>query len=402
MCRNRGPIFIPQPDQHVRFSRAEFRHGWAGTCQDLAVASIQKTENGRYRARYRDSSGKEHLKRFALKRDAQRWLDQETTKRETGTWVAPRTAKTTVGQWCDVWLANYGTRKASTVRMAGVHVTKIKEEFGNRRLDSIRPSEVRAWLVSLKEEGYAASYISALHQRMAQVYSDAVHDGLVARSPLSRRTSPGQGKQPPYVATTAQIWALHDAMEPRYRAGLLLAAFAGLRLAEVCGLRVQDVDFLRGVVHPVQQYPAEPLKTETSRTPVPIPQDLVLELSAHVEDFSTTWIMCDEAGRQMGPWQLQRAFRAARAEVPGLPEGFRFHDLRHFYASLLIASGLDVKVVQARLRHASAKTTLDTYGHLWPDSDETTRAAISSVMTTRNQNPAATVRPSVAVVQHIS
>ena len=56
------------------------------------------------------------------------------------------------------------------------------------------------------------------------------------------------------------------------------------------------------------------------------------------------------------------------------PEGFRFHDLRHYLASLLIASGADVKVVQARLRHASAKTTLDTYGHLWPDADESARA----------------------------
>ena len=72
----------------------------------------------------------------------------------------------------------------------------------------------------------------------------------------------------------------------------------------------------------------------------------------------------------MGPWQLQRAFRAARSAVEGLPEGFRFHDLRHYYASLLISSGLDVKVVQTRLRHATASTTLDTYGHLWPDSDE--------------------------------
>jgi len=42
-----------------------------------------------------------------------------------------------------------------------------------------------------------------------------------------------------------------------------------------------------------------------------------------------------------------------------------------------------VKVVQARLRHASAKTTLDTYAHLWPDSDESTRAAIEAVMATR-------------------
>jgi hypothetical protein len=50
-----------------------------------------------------------------------------------------------------------------------------------------------------------------------------------------------------------------------------------------------------------------------------------------------------------------------QSQGEGLPDGFRFHDLRHFYASLLISSRLDVKVVQSRLRHASAKTTLDTY-----------------------------------------
>ena len=52
-------------------------------------------------------------------------------------------------------------------------------------------------------------------------------------------------------------------------------------------------------------------------------------------------------------------------------------------ASLLIADGSDVKTVQARLRHASAKTTLDTYGHLWPDRDESTRATIEAVFATR-------------------
>jgi integrase len=175
-------------------------------------------------------------------------------------------------------------------------------------------------------------------------------------------------------------------MDERYRAGLLLASFAGLRLAEVCGLRIADVDFMRGVVSPVQQYPADPLKTEMSRTPIPIPDSLALALSAHIAEFPSTWIMCDEPGQQMGPWQLQREFRRARANVNGLPEGFRFHDLRHYFASLLIASNLDVKTVQIRLRHASAKTTLDTYGHLWPDSDDSTRAAIDVVMTARAEN----------------
>jgi integrase len=80
-----------------------------------------------------------------------------------------------------------------------------------------------------------------------------------------------------------------------------------------------------------------------------------------------------------GPWAIERAVRDARAKVEGLPAQFRFHDLRHYFASLLIASGLDVKVVQARLRHASAKTTLDTYGHLWPDKDESSRAAVAAV-----------------------
>ena len=73
--------------------------------------------------------------------------------------------------------------------------------------------------------------------------------------------------------------------------------------------------------------------------------------------------------------------RKAREEVQGLPAGFRYHNLRHYFASLLIASGADVKTVQARLRHASAKTTLDTYGNIWPDRDELTRAVVDAVIT---------------------
>lgn len=66
--------------------------------------------------------------------------------------------------------------------------------------------------------------------------------------------------------------------------------------------------------------------------------------------------------------------------VAGLPEAATFHDLRHFYASLLIAKGCSVKAVQRRLGHQSAMETLDTYGHLWPDSDDGTRNAVDLVL----------------------
>jgi len=134
---------------------------------------------------------------------------------------------------------------------------------------------------------------------------------------------------------------------------------------------VADVDFMRGVIHPAVQWPAEPLKTEMRRTAVPIPASMALELSAAVAEKgggSATVL-------GVSTWAVERAIRSARRRVDGLPAGFRFHDLRHYFASLLIASGTDVKTVQARLRHASAKTTLDTYGHLWPDRDDSTRAA---------------------------
>ena len=62
----------------------------------------------------------------------------------------------------------------------------------------------------------------------------------------------------------------------------------------------------------------------------------------------------------------------------GLPKGTHFHELRHFYASLLIDGGESVKVVQTRLGHATADETLNTYAHLWPDSEDRSRAAVDA------------------------
>lgn len=347
------------------------------------MASIKKRENGKWRARYRDDAGKEHARHFSRRADAQQWLDAQTATLVAGTHVTPRQARTTVGEWCDLWLDGYRGKRASTVRQAEVHLARIRQAFGDRPLGAVRPSHVKTWTAQLAAEGLADSYIYALHARLAQLYADAIEDGLVAKSPCSRRTSPAAGKQRAYVATTGQVWALHDAMPEHLRPAILLGAFVGLRRGEACGLRVEDVDFMRGIVAPAVQYPAEPLKTEASQTPVPIPNDLALELSAHVAQWQAETVLVDSYGHQLAPWTLERAVRAARAKVPGLPPDFRFHDLRHYFASLLIASGSDVKVVQARLRHASAKTTLDTYGHLWPDTDDSTRAAISGVMAAR-------------------
>jgi integrase len=67
-------------------------------------------------------------------------------------------------------------------------------------------------------------------------------------------------------------------------------------------------------------------------------------------------------------------------KAAGLPPGTRFHDLRHFYASALIAANLNPKVIQARLGHATIAETMDTYGHPFPDSENLGRGAVDDVL----------------------
>ncbi|MCV7287282.1 site-specific integrase [Mycolicibacterium wolinskyi] len=371
----------------TRNRRAGVEDRWTKRIRDAAgnpqtVPSAVYGKGKRWRARYVDDRGAEHAKGFARKVDAQQWLDSQTSSLVTGTHVAPRDAQMTVAQWCDTWIEGYKVNRDSTVRQARTHIKQIDAEFGGMQLSAVRPSLVKAWVARLQDE-HEPSYVHALHSRLSQIMGDAVHDGVLGRNPCSRRTSPPMGKQKPYVATTEQIWAIYEAVPDHLRVAVLLGAFVGLRVAEAAALRVSDVDFIRGVVHPVQQWPDKPLKTDGSDQSIPIPQDLALLLSKSVATYGGEYMVTNGPGRRCGPWIIDRAIRDVRGSVEGLPDTFTFHDCRHYLASLLIASGADIKTVQARMRHASARTTLDTYGHLWPDADESTRSAIGLVIAER-------------------
>jgi integrase len=122
-----------------------------------------------------------------------------------------------------------------------------------------------------------------------------------------------------------------------------------------------------------------PPKTPASYRTVPLPTTVADALAAHLARWSPHAelgvIFTSSTGGpvQQVPWAS--VWETARRRA-GLPAWATPHDLRHHYASVLIRSGASVKVVQTRLGHASAKTTLDTYGHLFPDEEDRTRAAV--------------------------
>lgn len=160
----------------------------------------------------------------------------------------------------------------------------------------------------------------------------------------------------------------------------------------VFGLTVDRVDFLRRSLSVDRQLVGisgrvpcfGPPKTAASVRVIPLPTVVVDVLAAHLATFPTVGlIFTNESGDMIRRSNFGTMWRRTTKSVA--LDGLHFHDLRHFYASLLIRHGESVKTVQARLGHANAAETLDTYSHLWPDSDDRTREAVDLVL----GNPAA-------------
>ena len=114
---------------------------------------------------------------------------------------------------------------------------------------------------------------------------------------------------------------------------------------------------------------------------MPLPDVVGASLATHLERWpggEHGLIFTNTADQAIRRNRFHEVWRSATARAGA--DGLRFQDLRHFYASLLINHGESIKVVQARLGHASASETLDTYAHLWPDNEERTRAAVDDVL----------------------
>lgn len=363
------------------------------------MASIAKRTDAKgttWRARYRDDAGKLYERRFRTRKAAKEWAAEREAEVAKGAHVDPKRGQTPLAEWCDEWLTGYGGRE-STRRQARTHLALVKNsKLGTMPLAKLEPRHVERWLRDLEDGGRSASYVNAVLGRLRQVLRGAIRNSMIHRN-VAEEVSVRVPKRPIVLATADQIWALHDAMPEHLRATVLLGAFSGLRAGEICGLRPGDIE--SEAVYPQVQYPATPLKSETSRARVIVPDVMARRLALHVENHSTeAHVFVNEWGDQLHPRVLERAFRTAREKVRAdeteagvreharLPERFRFHDCRHFYASYLIRAGLDVKVVQARMRHASATLTLDTYADLWPGSDDGTRDAVGAAFAGREES----------------
>lgn len=353
------------------------------------MASITRRPDGRWRARYRDADGREHARHFARKVDGQRWIDEVTASIVTGQYVDPRSGRITFREYAEPWRAAQVHRPSSAAHVETMLRRHAYPVFGDRALSNVRASEMQAWVKGL---ALAPSTVHVLHGIVSAVFRAAVRDRLITSSPCESTKLPRKVRTKVVPLSVDAVDGLTDAVPPHFRALVVLCAGTGLRQGEAFGLTADRVDFLRRSMEVDRQLVGSdrgrplfgPPKTAASVRTVPLPTVVVEELAEHVRLFGTgpegLLFVGDGDVALRRPWFSRWVWRPAVAAVKSAPAGTGMHDLRHFYASLLIRHGESVKVVQARLGHATAAETLDTYSHLWPDSDDTTRTAVDTVL----------------------
>ena len=356
------------------------------------MASISKHANGHYRARYRDDAGRQHARHFRRKIDAQRWLDEVTASVVTGQYVDPRAGKVSFGDYAEQWRAAQVHRPSSQAHIETMLRRHAYPTFGDRPLSSILPSEVQAWVQRIgalegSRKALAPATVCVVHGIVSSVFKAAVRDRRIMANPCEGTRLPKPERVKVVPPTTEQVELLRDAMDPALRAVVTFTAGTGLRQGEVFGLTVDRLNMLRReltVDRQLVQLPRQPPrlgppKTKASVRTVPLPQVVVDALAAHLADYppGQDGLVFTLEGEPMNRQAFGRLWRPA-ARAANLPHGTGLHLLRHYYASLLIRYGESVKTVQARLGHATAAETLDTYSHLWPDSDDRTREAVDS------------------------
>lgn len=179
---------------------------------------------------------------------------------------------------------------------------------------------------------------------------------------------------------------LLDAADPWYRVAIVIGAGLGLRSSEAAGLTVDRIDFLRRTTRVDRQWQQATQKTAGSFTTtktrasnrvIPTSQWVLDEIAAHLarRPAGEHGVIVTPDGQPLDAARWGYYFRRARKRA-GLNDSITFHDLRHFFASVLIASGCSIKQVQAALGHDSVRITLDTYAHLIPGDEDRVREAI--------------------------
>ncbi|MDQ3570031.1 MAG: site-specific integrase [Actinomycetota bacterium] len=342
-----------------------------------------------YDVELRRPDGTKYGRTFHTKREAETWEAQQRADRSRSRWVDPTAGHILFRDYADEWLRNRPKLRPRTVELYRSELRcHLLPVFGDIALDRITKRLIRGWyadLVATRSQVTAAK----CYRLLAAILNTAVDDELIGSNACRIKGAAVERSPERPLATIDEVFAIANAIEPRYRALVLLAAFCGLRLGELTGLTRADLDPLHRTVAVTKQ--RQELATGTTLSApksaaavrkVAIPPAIAEELELHLASWA-------EPGRDgalfTGPkGGLRRAsFYKAWHEAlqkARIRSDLRPHDLRHL-ANMLAARvpGTTTKDLMARIGHVSAQASL-RYQHATEAGDRAMSVGIDAAI----------------------
>jgi integrase len=320
----------------------------------------RKGPGKRWELRYRDPDGVAHKKRFELRDAALGFEAKRRISPELKLAVEGRTL--TVDAIMQTWLGTKGALRQGTLDAYAVDSREVLATFGGRLAASVKPSEVRTWVA--RPRGYSLRERSL--RALKAAYELAIADKVLTSNPCAGIAKPRAVVKEPRYLSWDELGRLADAAG-EWAPLIWLLGTTGLRIGEAIGLQVGDVTGSRIRVQRTVSYNSTgalvgPPKSGKGRD-VPVPNFVLGQLPT-AKRAPSDWLFVGPHGARLDAhsWRA-RVFNPA-AVAAGLGD-LHPHSLRHTAASLAIAAGADVKVVQQMLGHTSAAMTFDRYGHLF-------------------------------------
>lgn len=334
---------------------------------------------------------------FTVKRDAERFALKVENDIAEGATTAPLVRRVpTVAQVVEASLeaSRPGLKERTHRSYVSIYRNRVLPTFGKRKVTEVTRADVQAWVVALTGEGLAPQTVHHCYVALKKAFRYAQDDRLISYNPCDSIRLPKNADThdfAPVFLTAAQVEALAQELDSRHGAsdpyGLLVrfAAYTGLRAAEITGLRVRDVNLRAGHVEVRQtlqrldgEWKVGTPKSRRSTREVPILDNALLAplreyLFAHPNRANPDALLWP--GRMPGTHvvdysrvfdvaSFRRNYLRPALRALDMPE-MRFHDLRHTYASLMLAAGFQPYEVSRWMGHASLVTTDTIYSHLY-------------------------------------
>jgi len=180
---------------------------------------------------------------FVRRRDAELWLQEVELQIYRGEWRNPDAGHVLFGDYARKWIAERPNLRPRTVTLYESMLRRhLAPTFGNVPVSEITYADVRAWRQARLDSGLGPVTVAKAYRLLQAIMNTAVEDELVKRNPCRIKGAGAERSPERPVASVAEVYAIADKIEPRYRALVLLATFASLRWGELIALRRSDID----------------------------------------------------------------------------------------------------------------------------------------------------------------